>query len=717
MFPSREGTNGRATGATMTTAMHSTPLVALDAVVLDTETTGLDARSARIIQIGALRISGSRIEGAQRFETLIDPGVPVPPATTAIHGLGDAEVRGQPRFNVIWPELDAFIGRSIIVGHTIAFDQAMLKREVEIAGAVWRPRRTLDIRSLARIAAPTLADYELSRLASWLGIEVHGRHTAIGDAEATARIFIALLPLLRAKSVRTLAEAEAATRQLAEQEARSAGGMMAEVAGPVGVETARPLARMDSFPFRHRVEDVMTSPPVTLAGTSKLSEAIDLLVTRGISSVYVTDSASVTGIVTERDVLRVIHGKGAAGFDVPVASIMSAPLQTVSSKAFVYRAIGRMDRLGLRHLGVRDPGGAIVGAITTRNLLRHRAATAIMLGDEIDHAPDVSKLGAAWSRLPAMAKTLVEDSIDPRTVAAIISSEIQVLTRRAAQLGEARMAEAGRGSPPVPYAVLVLGSAGRGESLLAADQDNAIVFETGEPGGPEDLWFEELGTHIADILDAVGVPYCKGGIMAKNAKWRMNTEHWRETIRGWVRRHRPEDLLNVDIFYDCIPVHGDLALGESIWSYAFEVGHRSPEFINLLSEMARRWQPPFTLFGGFKLDEKGRVDLKFNGIMPIFTGARVLAIKHDVRARQTPERLNAVLAKGGASERDVEDVLNAHQRILGAMLDQQLVDGEQGVPLSPRVATTRLGKSEKAALKDAVSKVAAIVALVGEGRL
>ena len=107
-----------------------------------------------------------------------------------------------------------------------------------------------------------------------------------------------------------------------------------------------------------------------------------------------------------------------------------------------------------------------------------------------------------------------------------------VLTRRAAELAEARLYEAGKGRPPVPYAVLVLGSAGRGESLLAADQDNAIVYETGEPSASEDQWFEALGIEIAAILDAAGVPFCKGGVMARNAavahERRPLEEHHRE---------------------------------------------------------------------------------------------------------------------------------------------------------------------------------------------
>jgi DNA polymerase-3 subunit epsilon/CBS domain-containing protein len=59
------------------------------------------------------------------------------------------------------------------------------------------------------------------------------------------------------------------------------------------------------------------------------------------------------------------------------------------------------------------------------------------------------------------------------------------------------------------------------------DQDNALVFADGAPGGAEDEWFGQLGIHIADILHEVGVPYCKGGVMAKNPQWRGSLATWR----------------------------------------------------------------------------------------------------------------------------------------------------------------------------------------------
>ena len=104
-----------------------------------------------------------------------------------------------------------------------------------------------------------------------------------------------------------------------------------------------------------------------------------------------------------------------------------------------------MERLGFRHLAVAMPQGELAGRVTTRNLLRHRATTTIVLGDEIDSAGRRRGAGAGVVEAAGLAASLLADAVDPRTIATVISAEICVLTRRAAELAEVRLAEAGKG--------------------------------------------------------------------------------------------------------------------------------------------------------------------------------------------------------------------------------------------------------------------------------
>jgi DNA polymerase-3 subunit epsilon/CBS domain-containing protein len=694
---------------------YSTPLIALDAVALDTETTGLDARNARLVQIAALPLAGGRMRPQDRFERLVNPGVPIPKAATEVHGITDAMVANAPSFAEVAGNLEAYIGRAILIGYAIAYDVTVLEREYSLAARPVPRFRALDVHTLARLATPSLADYSLEALCEWLEVKISGRHTALGDAKAAGEVFLALVPLLRAKGIRTLAETEAASRTLAERDAGTARSYLTAAQAPVDATPV--LARVDSFPYRHRLRDVMSSPAVFASPETTIREAMCLLIDRRISSVLVHMPSGGRGIVTERDLIRALNAGGEAALSAPIAGIASAPLQTLPEDAFLYRAIGRLERLGFRHLGVTDQSGDIVGAVTTRNLLGHRATTAIVLGDAIDSATTAAQLAAAWGRLTLMARSLMEEHVGPVTVCGVVSAEICAMSRRAAELAEERMREEGLGPPPVPYAVLVLGSAGRGESQLAADQDNAIIYAEGAEGGPEDRYFEQLATHMNETLDAAGVPFCKGGVMARNRAWRKSVADWHATIDKWMTGERATHLLNVDIFFDAVPVHGQVALADAVWGRAYDRAHRAIDFQNLLIESARERDNPFGFLGRFKVDEKGRIDLKKYGLMPLFTAARVLSIRHDVRARSSTDRLRGVAAKGAAPWATVEAVIEAQRVLLASVLSQQLVDTEAGVPLSPRVAPDRLDKAHRDRLKTALRNVDSALDLVSEGRI
>lgn len=701
----------------MADAISATPLLALDAVALDTETTSLDPAKARVIEIGCILLSAGRVDANAKFHVLVDPGEPIPPASTAIHGIDAVKLKGANNFAAVWPELQNFIGNRPLIGHTTHYDLTILANECKRAGLKFAWPRSVDIRVLAEIVKPGLSGFSIEHLAAWLSVEVKGRHSALGDAETTAEIFERLVPHLREGGIRTFAEAETACRQMTEAyAAQHRAGWIEPLATPAQSDSERTLARIDSYPYRHRTREVMSAPPHFIAGSAKLSEAMQMLMEKKVSSLYVADTskgaplAADTGIVTERDVLRAIAAGGAAALDQNVDVIASRPLAAVPAESFVYRAIGRMNRMKIRHLGVIDAAGRVIGALSARDLLRLRAGDAISLGDEIDEAQDARALGRAWAKLPAVAKSLLTEGIDARTIAAIISRELGALTRQAAVIAEARMKQAGKGKPPVSYAVLILGSGGRGESLLAMDQDNAIVFAKGEPDGPEDKWFAELGMHLADILHEVGVPYCKGGVMAKNPPWRGSAKTWRERIAHWISRSSPEDLLSVDIFFDFRAVHGDGALALQLWHDAYGMAKGEIGFLKLLAEAAGPAEPPVGLFG-IKTNN-GRVDLKKGGLFTIVAAARVLAMRFHVAEHSTKVRLESVKAKKIGAERDLDMMVAAHAVLLENILDQQLVDIAAGRAPSNAVEIRRLGKPRQEELRKALSGLSSVDEMV-----
>ena len=288
----------------------------------------------------------------------------------------------------------------------------------------------------------------------------------------------------------------------------------------------------------------------------------------------------------------------------------------------------------------------------------------------------------------------------------MISRELGALTGQAAVIAERIMRKRGEGAPPCGYALVVLGSAGRGESLLAMDQDNAVIFERGEPEGDEDRWFAAFGAHVADILHEVGVPYCKGGVMAKNAPWRGSVATWRNRIDHWIMRSSPGDLLFVDIFFDLRAVHGDGSLAVAVRQAAFDAAEGQVAFAKLLVEDI---STPASLkfFGGIRT-VGGRIDLKTAGLFGLVAAARAIAIRHHVMDRSTSARLAGIKALVHVSQSDLDALGEAHGVFLDLIVSQQVEDIAHGTPPSNAVSLKRLSARDRDRLRVALEAVAAI---------
>lgn len=198
------------------------PLTELPTLVLDCETTGLDVQHDRVVQIGAVRMHGDRIFPMVNLDRLVNPGGPIPLASTRIHGITDDLVAGAPTFAGVWPALSPLLQGAVMVGHNVAFDRTILRGECNRAGLVWPDLPLLDTFLLAALLLPGQTDLNLETIAARLGVDVHGRHTALGDALVTAEVWRRLLPLLDAAGVRTFGDVQAFQNRATALKARQA---------------------------------------------------------------------------------------------------------------------------------------------------------------------------------------------------------------------------------------------------------------------------------------------------------------------------------------------------------------------------------------------------------------------------------------------------------------------------------------------------------------
>jgi len=185
----------------------------LSYTVFDTETTGLEPSNGdEIIQVGATRIVAAKLRRQDCFEQLVDPQRPIPAAGIPIHGIQPEMVRGQPTIDTVLPAFHAFASDTVLVAHNAAFDMRFLQLKEERTGTRFS-QPVLDTLLLSAVIHPRQESHRLEAIAERLGVEILGRHTALGDAMVTAEVFLKMIPLLEAQGIETLGQALEASRQ------------------------------------------------------------------------------------------------------------------------------------------------------------------------------------------------------------------------------------------------------------------------------------------------------------------------------------------------------------------------------------------------------------------------------------------------------------------------------------------------------------------------
>lgn len=204
-------------------------------IAFDTETTGLDPKRDRIVEIGAVKFDERGI--IARFSTLIYPGIPMPEEAGKVNGITDAMLAGKPTAVEVLPDFLRFIEGGILVAHNAPFDVSFIQGELErIAqeaqrqrssqeellfspeekntpspadfppdapkSPLWHPPYTalphaiVDTRILAKELFPNQSRYSLQDLAVSLGLVAKEAHRAEDDARLCMELFLTCLKRL-----------------------------------------------------------------------------------------------------------------------------------------------------------------------------------------------------------------------------------------------------------------------------------------------------------------------------------------------------------------------------------------------------------------------------------------------------------------------------------------------------------------------------------------
>ncbi|MBK7103897.1 MAG: GIY-YIG nuclease family protein [Ignavibacteriae bacterium] len=163
--------------------------------VLDFETTGTSPPRSRAIEIGIVKIENGKIKDS--FHSLINPGQIIPPFISSLTGITNEDLFDAPAFETISQNVKDFIDGTILVGHNLPFDFAFLKSEFEFADIQLPKLDQICTLKISRKIFPELKSKSLGSMINHFKIVHKDVHRALGDATATAKLFLKLLEKLK----------------------------------------------------------------------------------------------------------------------------------------------------------------------------------------------------------------------------------------------------------------------------------------------------------------------------------------------------------------------------------------------------------------------------------------------------------------------------------------------------------------------------------------
>ena len=170
---------------------------------IDVETTGLSPRAARVCEVAAISFTGAERVGT--LAELINPGLPIPPEVSRIHGITDAMVKERPGFGGVAPRLLAMLENSVLVAHNAGFDIGFLRAECERVGLRFPKLYVVDTYLIAKKNWKFRSN-RLGNIAAELNISNENWHRALSDVEMTRKIFEHFISAFRAAGAATVAD-------------------------------------------------------------------------------------------------------------------------------------------------------------------------------------------------------------------------------------------------------------------------------------------------------------------------------------------------------------------------------------------------------------------------------------------------------------------------------------------------------------------------------
>ncbi len=462
--------------------------------------------------------------------------------------------------------------------------------------------------------------------------------------------------------------------------------------------------------FRQRVADAMQTGMVVGREDEALIGVVGRMRAAHASCAVIVDAAGrAVGLLDADDILRRVV------FDTPpeqaVGSVLAGGQRFVRVDEPLFLAVARMASDHGAHAVAVDAAGRPAGILDRDSMLARAMGGWLGALERAGTVDDVAGLARAKAAQAEIVAALLAEHQPAAVALEFINAANVAAVARLAESALAALAADGWGEAPVPFAVIVMGSAGRGESLLSPDQDNGFILGDypAQDHARIDGYFSELARRLTRDLAAIGFPLCPGKVMATNPAWRMTLPRWCAQIDDWARTRTNIAILNADIFFDFRPAFGATDLAAGLRRHVTRVAQGNAPFLNQMAWRQAEEAPTVGLFGRLLAGREGALgdtlDLKLHGTMPFVEGVRLLALFAGIEDTGTVRRLAALRDAGLLDGGDHDELADGFLFLVDLLLRRQVRDALAGRAVGATIAPDELGRRERERLMETLRRV------------
>ena len=450
--------------------------------------------------------------------------------------------------------------------------------------------------------------------------------------------------------------------------------------------------------------------PVTCPPETRLRDAMSLIRQRNIGGLVVTNGQnSLFGLLTRASLAEAVLLQEASA-DEPVVPGACRQAHTVGPDTPLWQVQEIQQHFGTKYVVVMD-AGAPIGVVAQSDILRALIASPGVLTPRVAQSNDLRELAELKSRLVEEAADIREANRWARAAVRFLSETHLAIQRRTVALSLDWMRDEAHGEPPVPFAILIMGSGGRKEMLLDPDQDNGLILADVPQANARvtRAWFECFTNHLNDGLARVGYPLCPGNIMARNPVYRHTLALWKAQVTSIADRPTEAAARWSNILFDFNTLYGDDALTAALWRHVLETTAAHPRLFSRMAVDDARGRPALGFFHQLVAttwdDSGAHIDLKRNGLRLIVDATRIFALQAGVRAQNTSDRLAALVRLGTFSEAFSTSVGDAYEALLDLLLAHQIEQARASEAFNTLIDPKTLTEQNRATLRLAMRMV------------